>query len=299
VREDVARDAIVAYAKRLYDRGLIAGASGNVSVRLDDGSLLATPTLASLGTLRASDLVVCAADGSSFAGDRRPTSELPLHVAAYRVRPEIRCVVHTHPTHCVAWSKTGALFPLDTVGAIESLGSIGFTRYERSGTVELAGVCSDAFAHGFDTIVMERHGLSSVAEDLETAFLRTDLAEQTAHIEFVAATLGARGVPRGRGEPVVSMSDNESSPPPIVSPRRERPDVPLEDWRRAAGEHPEANAALDAFHSEYSSDAPDRERLGGHVERVRGFADVAGPFERWWLDPRVQAFVAELNATGI
>ena len=86
------------------------------------------------------------------------------------------------------------------------------------------------------------------------------------------------------------------TPPPTGDPR---PDLPLADLRSVAGERPDANAALDGFHGEFSSGAPDRARLDEHAERVRGFADLAGPFERWWLDPRVQAFVAELGATGI
>ncbi|MBD5634339.1 MAG: class II aldolase/adducin family protein [Candidatus Eremiobacteraeota bacterium] len=186
---EAAGPAIVRYAKRLYDRGLVAGASGNVSVRLDDGTLLVTPTLLSLGSLELEELVHCSSDGAPFAAGMKPTSELPLHLAAYRVRPDVTCVIHTHPTYCVGWSKTGALFPLDTVGAIESLGPIGFTRYERSGSQELADVCAESFARRVDTIVMERHGLSCVADRLETAFLRTDLAEQTAQIEFAAFVL--------------------------------------------------------------------------------------------------------------
>jgi hypothetical protein len=79
----------------------------------------------------------------------------------------------------------------------------------------------------------------------------------------------------------------------------ERPSLPLDDLRSAAGDHPEAHAALENFHGEFSSETPDRARLSEHAESVRGFAAVAGPFERWWLDPRVQAFVAELNATGL
>jgi L-fuculose-phosphate aldolase len=108
------------------------------------------------------------------------------------VRSDVRCVVHTHPTYCVGWSKTGVLFPLDTVGAIESLGSIAFTRYAKSGTRELADICSAALTDA-DTILMERHGLSSVGSTLETAFVRTDLAEQTAHIEYVARALRGGG----------------------------------------------------------------------------------------------------------
>ncbi|HYZ16154.1 MAG TPA: class II aldolase/adducin family protein [Candidatus Acidoferrum sp.] len=187
--ETEARKQIVTWGSLLWERGLIAGSSGNISVRLDDGTIVVTPTGRSLRALTPGDLARTSGDGVPIGGGPRPTSELPLHLAAYRVRPAIRCVVHTHPTYCVGWSKTGALFPLDTVGAIESLGSIAFTRYARSGTEELAEICSQAFADGVDTIVMERHGLSSVGDTLEAAFLRTDLAEQTAHIEFAARLL--------------------------------------------------------------------------------------------------------------
>lgn len=186
-----ARDALVLAGALLWQRGLVAGSSGNVSVRLDDGSIVVTPAGKALRALAPDELVVIPPHGASAGSAPRPTSELPLHLAAYRVRPEIRCVVHTHPTYCVGWSKTGALFPLDTVGAIESLGSVAFTQYARSGTRELAEICSSAFASGHDTIVMERHGLSSVGATLEEAVLRTELAEQTAHIEFVAALLAA------------------------------------------------------------------------------------------------------------
>ena len=196
VTQTEAREALVAVCARLWQRGLVAGSSGNVSLRFDDGTIVVTPAGRSLRALGAADLVAVAPDGRPLDANERPTSELPLHLAAYRVRPEIRCVVHTHPTYCVGWSKTGALFPLDTVGAIESLGRIAFTRYARSGTLELAERCGSAFAAGHDTIVMERHGLSSIGATLEEAVLRTELAEQTAQIEFVAALLGTRSASR-------------------------------------------------------------------------------------------------------
>lgn len=189
-----AREAIAVTSALLWQRGLVAGTSGNVSVRLPDGTIVVTPAGRSLRALDPSDLVRTSPDGIPLEGGARATSELPLHLAAYRARPEITCVVHTHPTYCVAWSKTGALFPLDTVGAIESLGPIAFTRYAKAGTQELADICRAAFAAANDTIVMERHGLSCVGTSLENALLRTDLAEQTAHIEFAASLL--RRTPR-------------------------------------------------------------------------------------------------------
>ena len=190
--EAQARAEIVRYGALLWERGLVAGSSGNVSVRLSDGSIVVTPAGRALRDLHPDELVRTGADGVPLVPGSRPTSELPLHVAAYRVRPDVRCVVHTHPTYCTAWSKSGALFPLETVGAIESLGPIRFTAYAKSGTQHLAEICSAAFAAGADTIVMERHGVSSAAATLETAFLRTELAEQTARIELIARVLGTR-----------------------------------------------------------------------------------------------------------
>ncbi|GAC1397992.1 MAG: hypothetical protein NVS2B8_04920 [Vulcanimicrobiaceae bacterium] len=272
-----ARREIATYAGLLWRRGLVAGNSGNISVRLDDGTLLVTPTGASLRALAPDDIVATTSDGTPLDPTRRPTSELPLHLAAYRVRPEIRCVVHTHPTYCVAWSKTGRLFPCDTVGAIESLGTIAWTRYARSGSAELAELCSQAFARSIDTIVMARHGLSSVGLDLETAFVRTDLAEQTAHIEHAAHALRASNV---------RAIDGAAVP------------LPFDDLHAVASDDAARSALVD-FRREYGSAAPDATRLHAHADRLRGYATVAGPFERWWLDPRVQAFVSELNATGL
>jgi ribulose-5-phosphate 4-epimerase/fuculose-1-phosphate aldolase len=190
VTESQARAEIVRYATLLWERRLVFGSSGNVSVRLDDGTIVVTPTTRSLRALEPDALVRVSPAGTPLDPAQRATSELPLHLAAYRARPDVRCVVHTHPTNCVAWSKHGRLFPLDTVGASESLGPIAFTAFAKPGSEKLANLCSEAFAARADTVLMERHGLSSVAADLETAFLRTDLAEQTAHIELAALLLG-------------------------------------------------------------------------------------------------------------
>ena len=276
MREAYARAALAAVGLRLYERGLVAGTSGNVSARLDDGTLLVTPTGRALRTLDPDDLVVCEPDGTPRDPSRRPTSELPLHIAAYRVRSDARFVVHTHPTHCVAWSKTGRLFDLDTVGAIESLGPIALVPYAPSGTHLLADLCARAFARGIDTVVMARHGLSSVAAELETAFARTDLAEQTAHIEYAASLL--------------RTANGFTMPAP-------RPDFPYDDLR-SHSDDPEYRSALEAFAAEYATDRPDHARLAEHARTV-ATEPSESPFARWWHDPHTQAFIAELTATGL
>jgi len=148
VTEGEARREVAAYSRKVWRRGLTSGSSGNISHRLGDGGFLVTPTGRSLESVTAGDLVRVGATGVADDARARPTSELPLHLAAYRARPEIACVIHTHPTFSVVWSRRGTIFPRDTVGAMESLGNCAWTAYERNGSEELAATCAAQFARG-------------------------------------------------------------------------------------------------------------------------------------------------------
>jgi len=179
-----ARAEIVRYGRLLWDRRLVAGSSGNLSLRLDDGDILVTPSGISLRDIADAQIVRVDPSGTPRDPRQHPTTELPLHIAAYSARPDAGCVVHTHPTFCVVWSKVGSIFPRDTVGARETLGPVAWTAYRDPGTRELADLCAAEFARGFDTVVMERHGVSTVAQTLERAFVLTDLAEEAARIAY-------------------------------------------------------------------------------------------------------------------
>ena len=173
----------------------MTGSSGNVSVLLEDGDIIVTPALRSLRNLDPAELVRTDPHGLLRDPAQRATSELALHVAAYRARPEIRCVVHTHPTFCVVCSKLGRVFERDTVGARETLGTVAWAPYRPPGTRDLANVTAAEFARGAEVVVMERHGISAVGETLERAFVSTDLAEEAARIAFFSGLLasGRRG----------------------------------------------------------------------------------------------------------
>jgi L-fuculose-phosphate aldolase len=174
---------------QLWKRRLVSGTSGNLSYRLDRATFLATPSGRSLGSLTVADLVLLEANGAPARQTQRPTSELPLHLAAYQARADINCVVHTHPTMCVVWSKTGAIFPRDTVGASETLRACAWTPYFKNGSQELAQVCAEQFEAGIDVVMMERHGLSVVSSSLDDAFMQTDLAEEAARIAYFSRLL--------------------------------------------------------------------------------------------------------------
>jgi L-fuculose-phosphate aldolase len=88
---------IVRFSKWLYRLGFMPGTSGNLSVRLDDERLLATPTGVSKYLLRSADLVIVDLEGRQLAGPRRVTSEIGMHLAIYCQRADIQAVIHSHP----------------------------------------------------------------------------------------------------------------------------------------------------------------------------------------------------------
>ena len=128
------REQICQMAKSLYDRGLTAGSSGNISARLSDGRLLVTPTGSSFGRLDPSRLSLFDANGRLIGGDK-PTKEMPLHAAFYETRPEkTGAVVHLHSSHSVALSvlpdidRDNMLPPL-TAYSIMKLGKVKLLPY--------------------------------------------------------------------------------------------------------------------------------------------------------------------------
>ena len=165
----------------------MSGSSGNLSARFDDGSILITPTGCAFARVTADDLVHCDASGVPHNPGQRPSVELPLHLAAYRARSDIRYVVHTHPTFCVVWSQTGRLFPRDTVAANESLAPMAWAPFAPSGSIELADIVAQALATGAPLALLEHHGLIAVSDDIDTAFIQTDLAEGCAQVAYYSA----------------------------------------------------------------------------------------------------------------
>uniref|UniRef100_E6Q2H3 Putative L-fuculose-1-phosphate aldolase n=1 Tax=mine drainage metagenome TaxID=410659 RepID=E6Q2H3_9ZZZZ len=209
--ESLLRAEIVDCATRLWQRGLVTGSSGNLSARMEDGDLLVTPSGRSLERLSESDIVRVDRNGRPRDTAARPSSELPLHLATYRVRADAAYLVHTHPTACVMWSQHGRLFVRDTVGAMETLGAIGWVPYASAGSSELAESGAEIFARGVDTILMERHGLSVIAASMERAFILTDLAEESARIAIGTAPAGP-AISFEQGKP--HLEDEERRMPP-------------------------------------------------------------------------------------
>jgi L-fuculose-phosphate aldolase len=189
--EQTARQ-MIRIAADMARKDFIAGAAGNLSARLPDGSILITPSGANKGELTFEDLLTVDLEGNCLSGDAscRPSSELPMHLEAYKRRPDVSAVVHAHPITCVALSLVGIslLEPL-IPEALVLLGPVVTTPYATPSSTEnrdaIAGLIGE-----HDVLILSHHGSLTVGRDLEAAYMRLEVLEHTAKTVAQAHQLG-------------------------------------------------------------------------------------------------------------
>jgi len=174
----------------MHRGGYIAGGDGNVSMRLDERRLLTTPTGLNKGFLEPRNLVVTDLEGVRLEGELEPSSEVRLHVRAYRVRPDVEAVVHAHPPLCTAFSLAGVSLAKCVLPEIViQLGAIPTAPYATPGTESLPEAVADYLSR-YDAVIMERHGSITVGRDLNDAYNKLEKIEHTAKITLAAMQLG-------------------------------------------------------------------------------------------------------------
>ncbi len=188
------REAIASASRLLWKRGWAANHDGNVTVRLDDGRILATPTAVSKRLIGADDVLLLSADGNLLDGQRtagKPFSELHLHLRCYRERADAKAVVHAHPPTATGFAVAGlALTTPILAEAIVSLGpGAPLVGYALPGSPALEEGLAAALVDA-DAALLANHGVIAVGVDVEQAYLRVELVEHLATIELAARQLG-------------------------------------------------------------------------------------------------------------
>ncbi len=184
-REEAAlRDEIVAFGRSLFERGLTAGSSGNISVRLDDGWLL-TPTNACLGRLDPARLTKLDWNGRYVSGDA-PSKEAFLHRAMYEARAGAGAIVHLHATHSAAVSCMCGLdhddcIPPLTAYFVMKIGRLPLVPYHRPGDPAL-GAAIRGLARRHCAVLLANHGPVVSGTSLEAAVYATEELEETAKL---------------------------------------------------------------------------------------------------------------------
>ena len=186
------RQAVVDAARELARLGLETGSSGNVSARLPDPSgLLAITALGkACSTLEPGDIVVTDFDAEPIEEELAPSSETLLHAGAYKARPDVGAVVHTHSVYASVASVSGLeIPPLIDEMVIAVGGPIRISRYAFPGTQELADNVVEALADR-SAVLMRNHGAIGVGRDLREALDVSALIERAAQVYIQTSLLG-------------------------------------------------------------------------------------------------------------
>lgn len=182
------REEICRFGRSLFDRGLTPGSSGNISVRLDDGGWLVTPTNASLGSLDPSRIARLDEQCKLLSGNT-PTKEISLHSALYETRTSARAIVHLHSVHAVAVSMLPdvdpqAVLPALTPYQVMRVGRTALVPYFRPGDPAVANAIR-GLAGKYASVLLANHGPVVAGESLEAAVFATEELEETSKLHLL------------------------------------------------------------------------------------------------------------------
>lgn len=190
-----ARREIVEVCRRLYDRGLIAGQDGNVSVRIKEDRILVTPAGLSKVDVRASDLVELQLEHEhekSSKGRGQESSEVEVHFAAYAIRPDIRAVVHAHPPVATGFSVAGETVEHPMLAELKyGVGTVPLVPYAQPGSRALAELAAESL-RSYDVVLLQYHGAVTVGPSLMVAHQRMESLEHAACILLAARQVKGR-----------------------------------------------------------------------------------------------------------
>jgi len=184
------RQSICDIGRHLWTKGYVAANDGNISVLLDDGTMLTTPTRVSKGFMTPVMLIRVDMAGNVISGHLKPSSEVAMHIKVYENRPDVRAVVHAHPPTATGFAVAG--LPLNqpsTPEIVLRLGEIPVAPYATPCTDELALSIVDLLEN-HDGMLLENHGVLAVGVDLTDAYFKMETIELAAQVSLAARLLG-------------------------------------------------------------------------------------------------------------
>ena len=187
--EQVARKLIIEVGRLMYERAYVVSSDGNVSIRLDDNRVIASPTMTCKGRMTEEMLAITDMDGKAL-NEKKASSELEMHLLIYRMRPDVKAVCHAHPPHGSAFAVAGLALDEPILSEVVlTLGCVPLTAYGTPSTNELTDSMKPFVAH-HNALLMANHGAVAYGDDLWQAFDRLETLEHTAKISILSRALG-------------------------------------------------------------------------------------------------------------
>jgi len=182
---------IVEAGKRMLHKGLVIGASGNISIRISgEDKIVITPSQIKYDKIGVNDIVVVDFKKNVLEGDRSPSVETGMHIGVYETRPDVGAIVHTHSVYASAIASLGKKIPpfLDDIVLMLG-GEIEVAEYGMPGSKELAENAVRALGKK-NAVLLANHGSLSCGKNLEGAFVNAELVERVAKIFILSSLLG-------------------------------------------------------------------------------------------------------------
>ena len=182
---------IVEAGKRMLRKGLVIGASGNISIRISgEDKIVITPSQIEYDKIGVNDIVVVDFKKNVLEGDRSPSVETGMHIGVYKTRPNVGAIVHTHSVYASAIASLGKTIPpfLDDIVFMLG-GEIEVAEYGMPGSKELAENAVRALGKK-NAVLLANHGSLCCGKNLEGAFVNAELVERAAKIFILSSLLG-------------------------------------------------------------------------------------------------------------
>ena len=184
------RDQIVLIISRIYRYGMTTTSGGNISIIDNQGDIWITPSGIDKGTLAPED-INCIKAGGTILGKHKPSSEYPFHRAIYKIRPDIKAIIHAHPPALVSFSIAHVIPDTNVIPQAKYVcGPIGYAAYAIPGSEELGEKIAGVFANDYNAVIMENHGAVAGGTDIKDAYQRFDTLEFCARTIINAKTIG-------------------------------------------------------------------------------------------------------------
>jgi len=184
------RQQIIDIGNRLWRQGMMPAGDGNISARLKPKMYLITPTKVSKGFLDPERIIVIDENETQLGGKGKPSSEIAMHMLAYKLRDDVNAVIHAHPVFATVFASTGMELPYDLLAEVAvKLGKIPTAPFALPSTGEVADVAHD-YILKHNAFLLKNHGAIVLGRNLEEAFLRMELVEHLAKIALITKVLG-------------------------------------------------------------------------------------------------------------
>ncbi len=203
-------DQLVMIMDRIYQYGMTTTSGGNLSIRDQNGDIWITPSSIDKGSLTRNDIIRVTPEGE-IIGIHTPSVELPFHRDIDQLRPDLHAILHAHPPTLVAFSLARKIPNTHLVPSVSLVcGEVAMAKYEVPGSELLGQYISAEFAKGYNTVMMENHGVCCGAQDLFHAFMAFETLDFCGRLEIDAHKLGE---PRSLTQSQINIDSSKAHPP--------------------------------------------------------------------------------------